>query len=76
MDRPPPKKNWTAKRKKKKKSLDPPKQFFLAPLKKIFRPKKKLYRCYYPHQSRDLVSPACGIFQNIRLGHIQTDNFP
>ena len=25
----------------------------------------KLYRCYYPHRSRDLVSPVCGIFLNV-----------
>ena len=24
--------------------------------------KKKLYCCFYPHQSRDSVSPICGIF--------------
>ena len=24
--------------------------------------KKYIYWCYFPHQSRDLVSPLCGIF--------------
>ena len=25
-----------------------------------------LYRSYYPHRSRELVSPVCGIFQTVR----------
>ena len=47
---PHPKKNGSH----QKKNLDPP------PKKNKKNP--KLYRSYYPHRSRELVSPVCGIF--------------
>ena len=31
------------------------------------------YRCYYPHRSRDSVSPVCGIFKDI-LGDEQEED--
>ena len=35
----------------------------MQPLKKkTLSISPKLYRSYYPHQSRELVSPVCGIF--------------
>ena len=34
---------------------------------------EKMYRCYYPHQSRDLVSPVCGIFLDV-VGLVHLDS--
>ena len=45
--------------------FDPPSQFLFTLFKKSFcmdRKEKKLYWCYYPHWSKDPVSPVCGIF--------------
>ena len=33
--------------------------------------KKNLYRSYYPHRSRDSMSPVCGIFFKVRLNIIK-----
>ena len=31
----------------------------------LLTPAEKKYQCYYPHRSRDSVSPVCGIFTNL-----------
>ena len=70
----PKKKGSQKKEKKRGKKIEQPKTIFVWPPQKKIQ--KKRYWCYYPHWSRDSVSPVCGIFEKIRLGLIQTDNIP
>ena len=43
-------------------------QFYLYLMSKLWTPPRnlsKLYRSYYPHTTRDSVSPVCGIFSSV-----------
>ena len=61
----PPQKKFSSSFRSQKKYWFPLKKILGLPQKKKFGPQKKIklkwYWCYYPHRSRDSVSPVCAI---------------